>query len=80
MEAIFNVFQGEAETAAEMLKSGMEQLLNQTQGEHHSIPIELSAYAIEMARDLAQAYKNGEMGVWAPPIAVLKKTYFGGPK
>ena len=80
LEAIFNVFQGKAEKAAELLKRGMEQLLSETQGEHHNDPIELSDYALKMARDLAQAYKNGDMDVWTPPIAILKETYFGRPK
>lgn len=80
LEAIFNVFQGEAETAAEMLNRGMQQLLNETPGEHHSDPVELSDCAIAMARDLARAYKTGDMDVWTPPIAILKKTYFGGTK
>ena len=59
-----------------MLKDGLEQFLFETQENPLDEPLELSDYAIDMARDLAQAYKDGKMDTWIPPIATLKEKYF----
>ncbi|MQG73494.1 MAG: hypothetical protein FI680_01835 [SAR202 cluster bacterium] len=76
LEAIFNVFRGQAEKAADMLKDGLERFLFEAQENPLDEPLELSDYAIDMARDLAQAYKDGKMDTWIPPIATLKEKYF----